>query len=78
MPRNLPSNVRKNINKSISEPIYLMEINLDGVDYRYSTSKLKAGGFISDGRIIELPNFTESLGLDAQQVQIKLAYNNKY
>ena len=76
MPRNLPANVRKNIDKIISEPIYLMEINLDGVDYRYSTSKLKAGGFISDGRIIELPNFTEALGLDAQEVQIKLAYNN--
>lgn len=78
MPRTLASTFLTELDKDVSSPVFLLEFFHGSYEYHYWTGSATTGGYVSDGAILDLPEFNETFGLQANDFRIKVAFRKKW
>ena len=78
MPRSLTDSFIGELEKRVSAPVFLLEFSHGSYDYHYWTGRGTVAGYVSDGAILDLPEFNETFGLQANDFRIKLPYRKTW
>ncbi len=78
MPRSLTDSFIGELEKRVSAPVFLLEFSHGSYEYHYWTGRGTVAGYVSDGAILDLPEFNETFGLQANDFRIKLPYRKTW
>lgn len=78
MARVVSTHVSDNLDKKDSHPVFLLEMALGSHNYHYWTGRGDAGTYKADGTILELPEFDESFGLQAENISLRVGFKKTW
>jgi hypothetical protein len=76
MSRVLSTHVFDNLGKKEAHPVFLLEMELGSHNYHYWTGRGDAGTYKADGTILELSDFNEKFGLQAESFSVRVGFKD--